>query len=560
MYNNTQLKLKNFTKLITAWITFSLFFLVSCQKPKTQVDVIYHGGTIYTVNQEFEIVDAVAIKDGRFVSVGSEDDILSNYETNEIIDLQGKTVYPGFIDAHTHFFRYGEGLRVIDLVGTNSFEDLLQKVKTYSEANPDESWILGGGWDQNLWEGQEFPTREKLDELFPDKPVLLTRIDGHAALVNQKALSLGGINTSTKMLGGSVLVENGKTTGVLIDNAIDLVSEKIPKTTEEQARKSLLAAQENCFAVGLTSVADAGLDREVIEIYQKMHLDSSLKMRIYAMVNPTKENMDYYFEKGPFQNDNLTVRSFKIYGDGALGSRGAALLKPYTDKPDQTGFLLSTEDDFKNLAAKMHEQGFQMNTHCIGDSANRTLLNIYADVLKGKNDLRWRIEHAQVVNPLDIKKFAEFSIIPSVQPTHATSDMYWAEQRLGPDRIKQAYIFKELLDQNGMIALGSDFPVEFINPLYGFHAAVARKDKNNWPDGGFQIENKLTREEALKGMTIWAAYANFEENLKGSIETGKLADLVIMENDIMVEDAKNLRELPIWATVVGGKTVYQKVK
>lgn len=560
MYNITQLKLKNFTKLISLSIVFSMAFLVSCQKPKTQVDVIYHGGTIYTVNQEFEIIDAIAISDGKFVAAGSENDILSAYESINVIDLKGKTVFPGFIDAHTHFFRYGEGLRVLDLVGTKSFEELVQKVKSYSTANPDETWILGAGWDQNLWEGQEFPSREILDDLFPDTPVLLTRIDGHAALVNQKALSLGGINASTKMLGGSVFVKNGKTTGILIDNAIDLVSAKIPKTTEEQARKSLLAAQENCFAVGLTSVADAGLDREVIELFEKMYQDSSLKMRIYAMVNPTKENMDYYFEKGTFQDDNLTVRSFKVYGDGALGSRGAALLKPYSDKPDETGFLLSTEDDFKNLAAKMYEQGFQMNTHCIGDSANRTLLNIYADVLKGKNDLRWRIEHAQVVNPMDIEKFAEFSIIPSVQPTHATSDMYWAEQRLGPDRIKHAYTFKELLDQNGMIALGSDFPVEFINPLYTFHAAVARKDKNNWPDGGFQIENKLTREEALKGMTIWAAYANFEENLKGSIEPGKLADLVIMEKDIMLEDSKNLRELPIWATIIGGKTVYQKVK
>ncbi|MEN2283173.1 amidohydrolase [Algoriphagus sp. SE2] len=560
MYIITQLKFKNFTKLISLVIISVLFISVACQEPKTQVDLIYHGATIYTVNQEFEISDAVAIHEGKFVAVGSESEILSNYESNNVIDLEGKTVYPGFIDAHTHFFRYGEGLRVIDLVGTKSFEELIKKVKNYADANPEEPWILGGGWDQNLWEGQEFPSREKLDELFPNKPVLLTRIDGHAALVNQKALSLGGVNASTKLLGGSVLVENGKTTGILIDNAIDLVSAKIPKTTEQQARKSLLAAQENCFEVGLTSVAEAGLDREVIELFEKMYQDSSLKMRIYAMVTPTKENMDYYFERGPFQNDNLTIRSFKIYGDGALGSRGAALLKPYSDKPDETGFLLSTEDDFKILASKMYEHGFQMNTHCIGDSANRTLLNIYADVLKGKNDLRWRIEHAQVVNPADIKKFADFSIIPSVQPTHATSDMYWAEQRLGPERIKHAYTFKELLDQNGMIALGSDFPVEFINPLYGFHAAVARKDKNNWPDEGFQIENKLTREEALKGMTIWAAYSNFEENLKGSIEPGKLADLVIMEKDIMVEDAENLRELPIWATIIGGKSVYQKDK
>ncbi|WP_296705746.1 amidohydrolase family protein, partial [Algoriphagus sp.] len=319
MYIIKQLIFKNYTKLISLGLFSLLFFSFGCQDPKTQVDLIYYGGTIYTVNQEFEISDAIAIHEGRFVAVGSESEIFSTYESTKTIDLEGKTVYPGFIDAHTHFFRYGEGLRVIDLVGTKSFEELIQKVINYADSNPDEPWILGSGWDQNLWEGQEFPTREKLDELFPDKPVLLTRIDGHAALVNQKALTLGGVNAATKLLGGSVLVENGKTTGVLIDNAIDLVSSKIPKTTEEQARKSLLAAQENCFAVGLTSVADAGLDREVIELFEKMYQDSSLKIRIYAMVNPTKENMDYYFEKGSFQDDNLTIRSFKIYGDGALG-------------------------------------------------------------------------------------------------------------------------------------------------------------------------------------------------------------------------------------------------
>ncbi len=329
-----------------------------------------------------------------------------------------------------------------------------------------------------------------------------------------------------------------------------------PRASTHESVRALLMAQENCFRVGLTTVVDAGLDRSTIELMDSLHKAGSFKMRIYAMINPTQENKDYYFKNGHYITDQLTVRSFKIYGDGALGSRGASLLAPYHDDPDNSGFLLSEPETFESLANEMYANGFQMNTHCIGDSANRTLLDIYGRVLKGKNDLRWRIEHAQIVTRADIDKFAAYSIIPSVQPTHATSDMYWAEDRLGPDRIKTAYTFKDLLDQNGTIALGSDFPVEDINPMYGFHSAVARRDAKNWPEEGFQMENKLSREEALKGTTIWAAHANFEEDKKGSIEVGKLADFVIFQEDIMELAYEKLRDAKVKNTYVSGQRVY----
>src|SRR5690554_33585 len=527
-----------------------------CCTTKASVDLIVHQANIYTVDKEFQQAEAFAVKDGKFVAVGNSEEIMAEYEATEVIDLQGAYVYPGFIDAHAHFYGYGTGLQVADLTGADSFEELITRVAAHREKHPGQAWVLGRGWDQNLWKKKAFPSREKLDELFPDVPVLLTRIDGHAALANSKALSLGGITASTALLGGKVIVERNVPTGVLIDNAIGLVSEKIPELTASEKRTALLSAQKNCFQVGLTTVADAGLSQEIIELMEEMQEEGSLKMRIYAMVSPTPEDMAYYFDKGPYRKDRMTVKGFKIFGDGALGSRGAALLQPYHDSPDEQGFLLSSPKDFEKLAVSMYEHNFQMNTHCIGDSTNRVLLDIYAKVLKGKNERRWRIEHAQIVYEKDVAKFGQYNIIPSVQPTHATSDMYWAEDRLGQERLKDAYIFKELLDQNHPTALGRDSPVESANPLYGFHAAVARKDAENWPQGGFQSENRLSREEALKGMTMWAAYANFEEDQKGSIETGKFADFVILEQDIMTEREEELRSLPVKGTYIGGERVY----
>lgn len=530
--------------------------LGSCGNSKESVDYIITNAKIYTVDSSFSTAEALAVKDGRFVEVGQAEALLENYQTDSLIDLQGAALYPGFIDAHAHFYRYGLGLTEADLTGTRSFAEVLERLKAHREEFPESPWIIGRGWDQNDWENKTFPTREELDQLYPNVPVLLTRIDGHAALVNRQALELAGIDAGTSILGGKVVVENGEPTGLLVDNAIDLVSQHIPEASRKQQVQALLQAQENCFAVGLSTVDDAGLEKSTIDLMDSLQKAGTLKMRIYAMLNPSEANKTYYYEHGPYTTDHLTVSSFKVYGDGALGSRGASLLEPYHDDPQNYGFLLRTPEEYAALAAEILANDFQMNTHAIGDSANRTMLNIYADLLEENNDRRWRIEHAQVVAPADLEIFSIYNIIPSVQPTHATSDMYWAGDRLGDERIKTAYTYQDLLDATGILALGSDFPVEHINPLYGFHSGVARKDAKGYPRGGFQPENKISREDALRGMTIWAAYSNFEEEKKGSIEAGKLADFVVLEQDIMQIAEEELRDVKVRYTIIGGERVY----
>lgn len=540
------------------YIIYSLMLLTlfsSCNK-KDEADLILHNAVIYTIDKEFSTASAFAVKDRKFIAVGNDNEILENFEATNMIDNQGLPVYPGFIDAHAHFYRYGLGLQDVNLTGTKSFEEVIQRVEKHKNAYPEAQWILGRGWDQNDWKIKKFPAKDSLDKFFPDTPVLLTRIDGHAALVNQRALDIAGVNEKTKVEGGLIVVENNQPTGILVDNAIALVSKNVPEANLYQQTAALLKAQENCFKVGLTTVDDAGLDKNIIDLIDSLQKSGKLSMRIYAMLNPTEINKAHYFKNGPYKTDYLNVRSFKIYGDGALGSRGACLLKPYHDDPGNTGFMLNSSETFEQLAAEIYEHDFQMNTHCIGDSANRLLLNVYTDHLKGENDKRWRIEHAQVVANEDLKKFGALDIIPSVQPTHATSDMYWAEDRLGEERIHTAYSFQSLLKENNTIALGSDFPVEDINPLYGFHAAVARQDADNFPAGGFLPEQKLSRKDALKGMTLWAAYANFEEGEKGSIEKGKFADFVILEDDIMKIEENKIRDTKVTATFLAGKKVY----
>jgi len=371
-------------------------------------------------------------------------------------------------------------------------------------------------------------------------------------------LDAAGVKAGYSLTGGEVEIKNGKLTGILIDNAIGVVSSKIPAPTQEQFEAALKGAEKNCFAVGLTTINDCGLNFEDLEKIKTMQANGELKMRLYVMLSDEKVNYDYLEKNGAIKTDRLNVRGFKVYGDGALGSRGACLLEPYNDKPGHSGFLLSNPAHFDSVATWISQKGFQMCTHAIGDSANRMVLKIYAKYLKGKNDLRWRIEHAQVVNPNDFSLFAENSIIPSVQPTHATSDMYWAGDRLGSERVKGAYAYKKLLKQNGWIPLGTDFPVEDISPIKTFYAAVFRKDAKGWPADGYQMENALSREEALKGMTIWAAKSNFEEKEKGSLEVGKFADFVILDKDIMKSGDNELLLTNILQTYLGGEKVFDR--
>ena len=352
--------------------------------------------------------------------------------------------------------------------------------------------------------------------------------------------------------------KNGKLTGILIDNAIDLVSSKIPSQTDEQFAKALKDAEKNCFAVGLTTIDDCGLSFQAAEGIKAMQASGSLKMRLYVMLSDEKANFDWLEKTGAIKTDRLNVRSFKVYGDGALGSRGACLLQPYSDKPGHYGFLLSKREHFDSVANWIAQKGFQLCTHAIGDSGNRTILNIYAKYLSSKNDRRWRIEHAQVVNQADFNLFGSYSIIPSVQPTHATSDMYWAGDRLGSERVKGAYAYKQLLQQNGWLPLGTDFPVEDISPFKTFYAAVIRKDAKGWPAAGYQTENALTREEALRGMTVWAAKSNFEEKEKGSLERGKFADFIILDKDLMKAGESELLQVNVLKTFLGGEKVYER--
>ena len=528
--------------------------LTACGSKK-QADLIVQNGKVYTVDDQFSVAEAFVVVDGKIVELGSSAAILAAYDAPEIIDAQGKAVFPGFIDAHAHFLRYGQGLQNANLVGTKSWEQILTQLQAFADENK-EGWIIGRGWDQNDWQQKEFPNKGKLDSLFPNRPVMLSRVDGHAVIANQAALDLAKIVAGQKLTGGEVVTKNGKLTGLLIDNAVDLVSSVIPAFTANQNKEALLDAAKNCFAVGLTTVDDCGIDFTDVNFIDSLQKAGDLKMRLYVMLSDAQKNYDFLFKNGKIKTDFLNVRSFKVYGDGALGSRGACLLSPYQDAPTNSGFLLSNQQHFKDVAQKIAEHDFQMCTHAIGDSANRTILKIYADVLKGKNDKRWRIEHAQVVNPSDFKMFGDFNIVPSVQPTHATSDMYWAKDRLGNERVKSAYAYQQLLKQNGWLPLGTDFPVEDINPIYTFYASVIRKDLQQIPAGGFQMENALSRENTLRGMTIWGAYANFEEKERGSIEAGKMADFVILEEDLMKIPKEKLRNVKVLNTFVGGEKVY----
>ena len=526
----------------------------SCQR-KIKADLILHHGKIYTVDSAFSTAEAFAVRDGKIIAVGTNDEILSRYEATNMQDAHSQPVYPGFIDAHSHFLGYGRSLFEVNLYGCNNWDEALERVKTFATAHPGEAWILGRGWDQNKFPGHAYPDNIALSKLFPDKPVLLQRVDGHAALANITAMKMAIRDSAMLDLeGGTIEVKNDLCTGILIDNAVDLVTRIIPKPGAADYEKWLVAAAQNCFRQGLTTVADCGLMYDQVAAMDTLQQEGKLAIRLYIMLSDDTANLNRYLPTGPYKTDRMYVKGIKAYADGALGSRGACLLAPYTDKPGWYGFLLSRQSHFDSLAALLINTQFQLCTHAIGDSGNRMILNVYNKYLKGKNDKRWRVEHCQVVNAADFHLFGAASIIPSVQPTHATSDMYWVRDRLGASgRIAGAYAYKQLLEQNGWLPLGTDFPVEDISPVKTFYAAVTRKDASGFPPGGFQVENALTREQALRGITIWAAKAGFLEHEVGSIEVGKKADFVILDRDLMQVADSALLGAKVLGTWVGGK-------
>lgn len=537
--------------------------------------MILVNGVIHTLNDRQPVAQAVAVKNGLIAGVGSSEEITSAFTSSTVVDLGGRTVVPGLIDAHAHIENLGAYLMNIDLFGTRSVEGVQGLIDQRAKAVPPGVWVRGRGWDQNLWPVKDFPHHSVLDAVAKDVPVFLMRVDGHAAWINGKALELAGITRDTPdPPGGRILRDaDGNPTGVFIDNAVDLVTAALPPPSAAERTEAVKRAVNECLKVGLTEVHDMGADLGLIAIYKELLASGKIPLRIYAAITSVPNEgetypaeglgptWEYYLKNGPeigLFDGRLTVRALKLYADGALGSRGAALIEPYSDDPSNRGLTRTSTDQMKSASRDALRAGFQVCVHAIGDRANHITLNMFEEVLKEipRNDPRPRIEHVQVLDANDIGRFHSLGILPSMQPTHCTSDMYWAEERLGPMRIRGAYAWRSLIDAGSIIPGGSDFPVESPNPLWGFYAAVTRQDHSGWPGEGWYSGEKMTRDEALKAFTLWAAYAAFEETRKGSIERGKVADFVVLSNDIMTIEPKKILETSVEMTVIGGEVVY----
>ena len=543
---------------------FTTLFPVQVFADDVIADTVYVNGNIYTVDEVFSKAQAIAIKGQYIIGVGSNEDVKRFVgETTKVIDLQGKTVIPGLIEGHMHYPGEGQKLLQLDLFWKPK-DVILAAVKAEADRLPDGEWITGGGWNQEVWDIPEFPSKEDLDEVAPNNPVALRRTCGHATWVNSLALEIGGITKDTpNPQGGEILKnENGEPLGILTDTAAGFVTSKIPPLTAERKKEALLLAQDELFSYGLTTSLDAGSSVEDIQQMKELFESGDLKIRLYVMVD-SGPDAEVYYEKGPeigLYGNRMTMNCIKFYTDGSLGARSAWLLEEYSDRPGHVGNSRHTYDEFYELVKAARDNGFQASTHAIGDAANRQVVDIYEKVLKENplEDHRYRIEHFQIATLEDIQRIADLEIIPAMQSVHATSDKNMAEDRVGPERIKGGYAWRKVLNTGNIIVNGSDANVELVNPYHGLYAAVTRKGRDGEPEGGWYPEECMTREEALRSFTIWAAYGQFEEDIKGSIEVGKLADFVVIDRDYMTcPDSEIMNILPL-ATIVGGEVVYEK--
>ena len=557
-------------------IHLSTYFAVAALAPvmlgaQASADLVLTNGRIYTVDNARPIVPALAVRGGRVVFVGSDAEAKAlAIPSTRVIDLRGMTVVPGIVDAHAHLLGLGYMLQSANVAGSTSYQEVIDRVRAWAKDVKPGAWIVGRGWDQTRWASREFPTHEALSRAFPSNPVVLERVDGHALLANTKAMELAKITAATAEPSGGRIVKlaSGSPSGVFIDNAQSLIRRAIPAATRAGKQNAILAAIDECNRWGLTGIHDPGVDVETIAIYEELAKAGNYNLRNYVMLadpgEPTSAAAlnNPYLRRGPqsaLYDGHLWIRAIKLYADGALGSRGAALLAPYSDDPTNSGLLVSPPGHIRAWAEAGLRRGFQVNVHAIGDRGNRIALDAFDSALKAvpKADHRFRIEHAQVLSPQDIPRFARLGVIPSMQATHQTSDMRWAEARVGPERIRGAYAWRSLLNTGVVIPNGTDFPVEDVNPLLTFHAAVTRQDPANSPAGGWYPEQKMTREEALQSMTIWPAYAGFQESILGSLTPGKYADFVVLDRDIMrVPDAEILAARVI-STWIAGKRVYE---
>jgi predicted amidohydrolase YtcJ len=540
---------------------------IAAQAPRS-ADLVVTNARIYTVDDSRPVVAAMAVRDGKVLFSGSAGEALAlRGAGTRVVDLGGRTVIPGMVDAHAHLLGLGQSLRTVNLFGAKSYDEIIARVVDRAKGLPPGQWLLGRGWDQNQWGDTRFPTHEALSRAVPNNPVWLTRVDGHAALANAAALRAAGVTAASVDPSGGKIERTaaGEPTGVFIDNAKSLVERSIPAPSREDTRRAIRDAIAESQRWGLVGLHDAGESRATIDLMEEMAKAGEIPFRLYVMISDDSAALAHYMERGPqsaLYDNHLWIRAIKLYADGALGSRGAALLEPYSDDPGNRGLLLSAPAHIRDVASRALRTGFQVATHAIGDRGNRIVLDAYEKALQANPTAnhRFRVEHAQIINHDDIPRFAELGVIPSMQAVHQTSDMYWAGSRLGTGRLLGAYAWRSLLNTGIVVPNGSDFPVEAVNPLLSFHSAVSRQDAENWPASGWMPEQRMTRDEALKSMTIWPAYAGFQESMMGSLTPGKLADFVVLDRDIMTVPERDILGTNVLATYIGGKAVYERAR